>query len=105
MGDRTSALAGEVSDGVIFSEMSADRIRDAMGHLLTGRGTAGRPGTGDVVVFHAVDGPLDAGALAAQVRELVSAGATHVVLHVPDADLPLEVAARFVAEELRPLVD
>lgn len=105
MGDRTSALAGELGDGVIFSEMSADRVRDAMRHLRGGRELAGRSGTGDVVVFHGVDAALQAQPVAEQVREMVAAGATHVVLHVRDASLPLEDAARFVAQELRPVVD
>jgi alkanesulfonate monooxygenase SsuD/methylene tetrahydromethanopterin reductase-like flavin-dependent oxidoreductase (luciferase family) len=104
MGDRTSALAGELGDGVIFSEMSADRVHDALRHLRAGRETAGRSGSGDVVVFHAVDGPLEAESVAADVREMVAAGATHVVLHVRDAR-QLEDAARFVGQQLRPLVD
>jgi alkanesulfonate monooxygenase SsuD/methylene tetrahydromethanopterin reductase-like flavin-dependent oxidoreductase (luciferase family) len=104
MGDRTTALAGELADGVIFSEMSTDRVRDALRHLRAGRETAGRSGTGDAVVFHAVEGQLQAASVAADVREMVAAGATHVVLHVRDAQ-PLEDVARFVARELRPLVD
>jgi alkanesulfonate monooxygenase SsuD/methylene tetrahydromethanopterin reductase-like flavin-dependent oxidoreductase (luciferase family) len=103
MGDRTTALAGELGDGVIFSEMSADRVREALQHLRAGRQKAGRDGTGDVVDFLAVDA-LDARAVATQVQEMESAGATHVALHVLDGAIPLEDAARFVAQELRALV-
>jgi alkanesulfonate monooxygenase SsuD/methylene tetrahydromethanopterin reductase-like flavin-dependent oxidoreductase (luciferase family) len=101
MGDRTTALAGELGDGVIFSEMSAERVRGALEHLRLGRQAAGHDSTGEVVVFLAVEGPLDADAVATQVETMVSAGATQVALHVLDAAVPLEDAAWFVAQELR----
>ena len=104
MGDRTTALAGELGDGVILADMSAGRVRDALGHLRAARAAAGRPGAGDVVVFMGVDGALEPEPVAAQVQEMVSAGATHVALHVLDGDVRLEEAARFVAQGLRPLV-
>jgi alkanesulfonate monooxygenase SsuD/methylene tetrahydromethanopterin reductase-like flavin-dependent oxidoreductase (luciferase family) len=104
MGERTTALAGELADGVIFSEMSVDRVREGVRHLRAGRDTAGRAGTGDVVVFLAVEGEPDVSAVARRVEDMVSAGATHVVLHVHDEALPLEQAARFVARDLRALV-
>jgi alkanesulfonate monooxygenase SsuD/methylene tetrahydromethanopterin reductase-like flavin-dependent oxidoreductase (luciferase family) len=105
MGDRTTALAGELADGVIFSEMSADRVRDAMQHWNEGRRAAGRHDAAQVVVFLGVEGALEPRAVAAQVHEMVSAGATHVVLHVRDAAVPLEDAARLVAGDLRHAVD
>ena len=104
MGERTTALAGELADGVIVTDMSADRLREAMQHVRAGRTTAGRDGTGDVVVFLAVKGELDASAVATRVEDMASVGATHVVLHVLDGRVALEDAARFVAHDLRPLV-
>jgi alkanesulfonate monooxygenase SsuD/methylene tetrahydromethanopterin reductase-like flavin-dependent oxidoreductase (luciferase family) len=105
MGDKTTALAGELSDGVIFSDTTADRVRQAMEHLRAGRRTAGREGVGDVVVFLAVEGALDASAVADGVHEMVAAGATHVALYVRDSTVPLEDAAHFVVHELQPRVD
>ncbi len=110
MGDRTTELAGELADGVIFSQMPAERVRAAVPPLRTGRQRAGREGLGEVVVFLAVEGELDAGPMASQVAAMVQAGATHVVLHALDTALgrsgapELEDVARFVAHDLRPLV-
>jgi alkanesulfonate monooxygenase SsuD/methylene tetrahydromethanopterin reductase-like flavin-dependent oxidoreductase (luciferase family) len=104
MGERTTALAGELADGVIVTDMSAERLREAVQHVRAGRAAAGRDETGDVVVFLAVEGQLDAAAVATRVEDMASVGATHVVLHVLDGTVALEDAARFVAHDLRPLV-
>jgi alkanesulfonate monooxygenase SsuD/methylene tetrahydromethanopterin reductase-like flavin-dependent oxidoreductase (luciferase family) len=105
MGDRTTALAGELADGVIFAEMSLERVEAAREHLRAGRTRADHGHGEHVVVFLTVHGALDAPSLAARCTELSAAGATHVALHVLDAAVPLEEVTRFVAQQLRPLVD
>ncbi|GAB3589909.1 LLM class flavin-dependent oxidoreductase [Angustibacter peucedani] len=110
MGDKTTRLAGELGDGVIFAEMSPERVRAAVEHLRAGREAAGREGLGDVVVFLAVTGPLDVDRVAAQVAEMADAGATHVPVlaldtaHGKHGATPLEDVTRWVATELRAAV-
>jgi alkanesulfonate monooxygenase SsuD/methylene tetrahydromethanopterin reductase-like flavin-dependent oxidoreductase (luciferase family) len=103
--EKTVALAGELGDGVILTgETSPEQLREAMVHLRAGRQVSGRDGTGDVVVFVTITGPLDAAAVAARVAEYADAGATHVALHALEGTGELADVARFVAHEVRPLV-
>lgn len=103
--ERTVALAGELGDGVILTgETTLEALRDAVPHVVAGRGEAGREGTPDVVVFMAFDGSLDASNVAPRVEAFASAGATHVILHDVGGAGPLEDVVRFVAQDVRPLV-
>jgi hypothetical protein len=58
-----------------------------------------------VVVFVVVQGHRTAAQVAAQVNEYVAAGATTVALQPVGDGRPLAEFARFVATEVRPLVD
>jgi alkanesulfonate monooxygenase SsuD/methylene tetrahydromethanopterin reductase-like flavin-dependent oxidoreductase (luciferase family) len=104
--ERTVALAGELSDGVILAgEVTPESARALLPHYSTAREEAGRDGTGQVVAFVSVDGQPSAGDVAARIGEFLDAGTTHVILHsVGDDAPPLERFAEFVAHEVRPLV-
>ncbi|HEX2314370.1 MAG TPA: LLM class flavin-dependent oxidoreductase [Thermomonospora sp.] len=129
-GPRTLRLSGAAADGTILTGGTpAERVREARRLIDEGRREAGRTDPHHVVVyFHAATGPDgperlhrellqegnadvpgvgvagDAETIARAVRGLADAGADTVVLQ-PTADDP-DVAefARFVAEEVRPLV-
>ncbi len=104
--DKTVRLAGEVGDGVIFAgETSADALPASMVQYRAGRAAAGQPDDGDVVAFVSITGPLDAQAVAGQFEPFVAAGATHVIVLAGDGTPPLEDVARFLADDVRRLVD
>ncbi len=127
-GPKTLELAGEIGDGVVLTGgTSPDQVRASLAHVAVGAADRPRP---DVVVYlmaatgagaderllasarfwkldvdedYGVAG--DAAAVAAAVRRHVAAGADRVVLQ-PTADEPdPEGFMRFVAQEVRPLVD
>jgi alkanesulfonate monooxygenase SsuD/methylene tetrahydromethanopterin reductase-like flavin-dependent oxidoreductase (luciferase family) len=103
---RTAALAGELSDGVIFSgETSLADLREVLPHMHSARAAAGRSAAVDVVVFVPVEGDTPAAQIAARVAEYAAAGATHLVLLCVGDGPPLEEFAAFVARDVRPLVD
>ncbi|MEV6493452.1 LLM class flavin-dependent oxidoreductase, partial [Actinoplanes sp. NPDC051633] len=111
-GPKTLRLSGEIADATILtSDTSVDGVRTAREHI----GVAGHR----VIMFaETATGPTagqrvktpsamtgDAAAIAAGVRAFVEAGADTVVLE-PTADEPdLPGFIRFVAQEVRPLVD
>jgi alkanesulfonate monooxygenase SsuD/methylene tetrahydromethanopterin reductase-like flavin-dependent oxidoreductase (luciferase family) len=102
---RTTALAGELGDGAIFTgETTPEALREAMVHLRAGRAAAGRDGSADAVVFAPVPADSPADAVAATVDEYASAGATHIALLAVGDGPPLERFASFVGEQVRPLV-
>ena len=116
IGPRTLHLAGELGDGVVLTGgTSPDQVRDAVGRVESGRAAASRTGRAEVVVYlpaatatGAAPGEDlgvvgDASVVAEAVRRLGDAGAGTVVL-IPTADEP-EAFVRFVAEEVRPMVD
>jgi alkanesulfonate monooxygenase SsuD/methylene tetrahydromethanopterin reductase-like flavin-dependent oxidoreductase (luciferase family) len=107
IGQRTVALAGETSDGVIFTESTTpEALRDSLPHFQDGRTTASRTDSQDVVVFMSVDGRPSAAEVADRVGQLVTVGATHVILlSVGSAKPPLEEFVEFVARDVRPLVN
>ena len=111
IGPKTIQLAGEIADATILtSGASLDDVRRARAVLGAGHGliTFAETATGPTAEQR-VNTPSritgDAAAVAAGVRALVEAGATSVVLE-PTADEPdLPGFLRFVAQEVRPLVD
>ena len=103
--EKTLRLATELGDGAILTgDTTPDALRDATAHLAAGRDAAGRDDARTVVVFVTVDGRPDAAALAARIAQFADAGATHVALHHVGDGPDLEDFVRFVAGELRPLV-
>lgn len=105
VGPRTLQLAGELGDGAILAETTADDVRRARPNLAAGRARAGRTDAPTVVVFVTVAGSPAAADVAAQISEFVAAGATSVILLAVADRPPLEQFVRFVAEDVRPLVD
>lgn len=107
IGQRTVALAGETSDGVIFTEStSVEMLREALPHFHAGRATGSRSDNQDVVVFMSVEGRPNAEEVADRIGQFVSLGASHVILiSVGDAVPPLEEFVEFVARDVRPLVN
>ncbi len=107
IGQRTVALAGETSDGVIFTENTTpEMLRAAMPHFNAGRDTASRSDNQDVVVFMPVEGRPSAEKVAEQISQRVALGATHVIMiSVGDALPPLEEFVEFVARDVRPVVN
>jgi alkanesulfonate monooxygenase SsuD/methylene tetrahydromethanopterin reductase-like flavin-dependent oxidoreductase (luciferase family) len=130
VGPRTLRLAGEVADGTILDAGTRpDVVRRARTLIDEGRTAAGRAGHHEVVAYlHAATGPdaverigtelrsrdeapipeyataVDADTVAKAVAGLAEAGADTVILQ-PTADEPdPEGFVRFVAEEVRPLV-
>jgi alkanesulfonate monooxygenase SsuD/methylene tetrahydromethanopterin reductase-like flavin-dependent oxidoreductase (luciferase family) len=102
---RTAALAGELSDGVIFSgETSLADLREVLPHVHSARAESGRDGSPDVVVFVPIEGDHSAADVAAQLAEFAAAGATHLVLLEVGAGPSLEEWVAFVARDVRPLV-
>ncbi|HEU5265156.1 MAG TPA: LLM class flavin-dependent oxidoreductase [Jatrophihabitans sp.] len=103
---RTAALAGELSDGVIFSgETSLAALREVLPHMQDARAAAGRSAAADVVVFVPVEGGSSATEVAARLAEFAAAGATHLILLSVGGGASLEEFAAFVARDVRPLVD
>ncbi len=103
---RTAALAGELSDGVIFSgETSLPELREVLPHVLDGRARAGRAGPPDVVVFVPIDRRCRSVEVAARLAEFAAAGATHLILHSVGDGPPLEEFATFVAHDVRSALD
>jgi alkanesulfonate monooxygenase SsuD/methylene tetrahydromethanopterin reductase-like flavin-dependent oxidoreductase (luciferase family) len=100
MGPKTLKLAGELADATILvSSVTPDGVREA-------RELIGDPAH-KIIMFapHPRGRTGDAKAVADSVREYVEAGATSVIIE-PDADEPdLHAFLRFVADEVRPLVD
>jgi alkanesulfonate monooxygenase SsuD/methylene tetrahydromethanopterin reductase-like flavin-dependent oxidoreductase (luciferase family) len=100
MGPKTLKLAGEVADQTILvSSVTPDGVREA-------RELIGDPAH-TIIMFapHPKGRTGDAAATAAVVREYAAAGASTVILE-PDADEPdLHEFFRFVAQDVRPLVD
>jgi alkanesulfonate monooxygenase SsuD/methylene tetrahydromethanopterin reductase-like flavin-dependent oxidoreductase (luciferase family) len=103
---RTLQLAGELGDGTILTgDTSVAELAEAIGQIAAGQEISGRKGDHDVVVFVVVQGHPTAAQVAAQVNEYVAAGATTVALQPVGDGRPLAEFARFVATEVRPLVD
>jgi alkanesulfonate monooxygenase SsuD/methylene tetrahydromethanopterin reductase-like flavin-dependent oxidoreductase (luciferase family) len=128
-GPRTLALSGELSNGTILtSGTSPDELREAMGHINSGRQRAGRTGPHSIIVdIVAATGP-DARAdalrelefwqletskdlaafggaddVAEAARRWLAAGADTVVLQ-PAADVEIESFVAFVGSEVAPLL-
>lgn len=104
-GVRSLRLAGEVADGTILhAGTDADGVRAARRHIDDGRRAAGRTDPHPVTVYLlALDG-RGAGQLAGEVGGLATAGADRVVLQPAGAGTDPEAFVRFVAREVRPLV-
>lgn len=100
MGPKTLKLAGELADETILvSSVTPDGVREARAHI-------GDPAH-KIIMFapHPRGRTGDAKTVADSIRAYVEAGATSVIIE-PDADEPdLHAFFRFVAEEVRPLVD
>jgi alkanesulfonate monooxygenase SsuD/methylene tetrahydromethanopterin reductase-like flavin-dependent oxidoreductase (luciferase family) len=114
IGPRTMHLAGEFGDGVVLTGgTSPDQVRDAVGQVEAGRAAAARTDPAEIVVYLPAATAANRGeglgvvgnasVVGEAVRRLAEAGAGTVVL-IPTADVP-EAFVRFVAEEVRPLVD
>ncbi|MET0831278.1 MAG: LLM class flavin-dependent oxidoreductase, partial [Acidimicrobiia bacterium] len=116
IGPRTMHLAGELGDGVVLTGGTApDQVSDAVGRVEAGRAAASRTDPAEIVVYLPAATAIgadpgedlgvvgDASVVAEAVRRLADAGAGTVVL-IPTADEP-EAFIRFVAEEVRPMVD
>jgi alkanesulfonate monooxygenase SsuD/methylene tetrahydromethanopterin reductase-like flavin-dependent oxidoreductase (luciferase family) len=102
--ERTTALAGEVADGVIFTGSTpAEKVADRVGILNAAWAGAGRTDSPVVVCFIDIAGRSSAGEIAARIEPFCNAGATHAILYVSD-DMPLSDFVQFVAQEVRPLV-
>jgi alkanesulfonate monooxygenase SsuD/methylene tetrahydromethanopterin reductase-like flavin-dependent oxidoreductase (luciferase family) len=105
IGERTVALAGESSDGVIFTEQTTpEMLRAALPHFTAGAASATRTDDQDVVVFMPVEGNPAAADVADRIGQLVMVGATHVILLSVGAAPALQDFVRFVAGDVRPLV-
>jgi alkanesulfonate monooxygenase SsuD/methylene tetrahydromethanopterin reductase-like flavin-dependent oxidoreductase (luciferase family) len=129
-GPKTLRLAGEIADGTVLdASYNADQVRELRASIDEGRAAGGRTDPHDAVVYvTAVTGPDararldaelrewghdpaagigvagDAGEIAAHLNEIAAAGADTVIV-VPVEDEPdLTGLARFVAEQVRPLV-
>lgn len=103
---RTASLAGELSDGVIFTgDTEPDTLRESLGHFRAGRARAVTSDLGEMVVaFVPVHGTATAPQIARRVAEYVDAGATDIAL-LPVGEGPrLEDFARLVSAEVGPLV-
>lgn len=106
VGPRTLELAGRLGDGVILTEgTTADQLRDAVGHVQTGRAANDDGSPPEVVVFLSVPDRPSAGEVAKRVGEFVGAGATTVaLLSVGDAKPPLADFTYFVGRDVQPLI-
>ncbi|MBO0881152.1 MAG: LLM class flavin-dependent oxidoreductase [Mycobacterium sp.] len=106
IGQRTVALAGETSDGVIFTESTTvEKLRESLPHFHAGRATGAHSDNQDVVVFMSVEGNPPAAAVADRIDQFVTAGATHIIMiSVGNGTPPLEQFVEFVARDVRPLV-
>jgi alkanesulfonate monooxygenase SsuD/methylene tetrahydromethanopterin reductase-like flavin-dependent oxidoreductase (luciferase family) len=106
VGPRTVALAGELSDGVIFTgDTPADSVRESLAHFHSGRDKAVVTGLDtQITTFLAIDGSLPPDKIAAEVRNYADAGATHVILHAVGGGPDLADFARIVGNEVRPLL-
>lgn len=102
----TVALAGELSDGVIFTgDTSPETLRESMPHFRSGRDRATAGGLeARIVVFLPIDGKPSAEQIASRVGEHVDKGATDVILHSVGDGPELETFAAIVGEQVRPLV-
>jgi alkanesulfonate monooxygenase SsuD/methylene tetrahydromethanopterin reductase-like flavin-dependent oxidoreductase (luciferase family) len=126
---RTLALSGELANGTIITGgTTPDELREALGHVNSGRERAGRTGPHSVVVYIVASTGADAGAdalrelqawqydptkdlaafgsaedIAESVRRWLAAGADTVVLQ-PAADVDVESFVTFVGSEVAPLL-
>ncbi|MFI5936870.1 LLM class flavin-dependent oxidoreductase [Actinoplanes sp. NPDC051494] len=118
-GPKSLRLAGELADGTILtSATSPAGVTEALAHIQPGEdhevvvfmaATTG-PGAAEALERGKFAGDWgvagDAATIAAGVEELARAGATTVVLQpVPGNDITPEDFVRFVAREVRPLVN
>jgi alkanesulfonate monooxygenase SsuD/methylene tetrahydromethanopterin reductase-like flavin-dependent oxidoreductase (luciferase family) len=127
-GPRTMRLSGEIADGTVLTGGSPpDAVRAAATLIAEGQRAAGRTDPHRITVYLPVAiGPDaaeqlrtnaeyygesdlfgaggDPAAVADAVRELADAGATAVILQ-PVLDADPESFVRFVADEVRPLID
>jgi alkanesulfonate monooxygenase SsuD/methylene tetrahydromethanopterin reductase-like flavin-dependent oxidoreductase (luciferase family) len=128
-GPRTLALSGELSSGTILtSGTTPDELREALGHINSGRQEAGRTGAHSVIVnivaatgadaradamceleFWQVDPTKDVAAfggaqdIARAAHRWLAAGADTVVLQ-PAADVDISSFVTFVGSEVAPLL-
>jgi alkanesulfonate monooxygenase SsuD/methylene tetrahydromethanopterin reductase-like flavin-dependent oxidoreductase (luciferase family) len=104
---RTLALAGELSDGVIFTgDTTPEQLRESLVHFGSGRARAALDGLGDtVVVFLTVDGNQPPAQIAGHIAEYVEAGASDIALHSVGQGPDLPEFARIVGRQVRPLLD
>ncbi len=129
-GPKTLRLAGEIADGTVLdASYNAEQVRGLRASIEEGRAAGGRTDPHDAVAYvTAVTGPDararldaelrewghdpaagigvagDAGEIAVHLNEIAAAGADTVIV-VPVEDEPdLAGLARFIAEEVRPLV-
>jgi alkanesulfonate monooxygenase SsuD/methylene tetrahydromethanopterin reductase-like flavin-dependent oxidoreductase (luciferase family) len=103
---RTVALAGELSDGIIFTgDTGAATVRESLAHFRAGRAAATVEGLGTmIVVFLPIAGRQEPTEIALRIAEHTDAGATHVILHSVGDGAALEDFATQVGQEVRPLV-
>ena len=128
---KTLRLAGEHADGTILdSQKTPQAVREALALIGEGRAAAGRTDPHEIVFMGtAVTGPDAAARLAAELAfwkydpasglgvaggakefaadaaRYIDAGATTVLFQPPAEEPDLEGYVRFVAQEVRPLVD
>ena len=129
-GPKTLRLAGEIADGTVLdASYNADQVRELRTSIEQGRAEGRRTDPHDAVVYvTAVTGPDararldaelrewghdpaagigvagDAGQIAGHLNEIVAAGADTVIVVPVENEPDLPGLARFIAEEVRPLV-